>query len=130
MTLVDPVIIETLVNGAIQGMQTQVESLLNNTEVMEDLTSIGEELLSDPDVSAVLSTPEAQQVIVQASQVAGLLANPETAGATISGAVDMVGALINSLELQEEVKAPLAEIFGVFSRGVKNSGLNRKDRRP
>lgn len=64
MTLVDPVIIETLVNGAIQGMQTQVESLLNNTEVMEDLTSIGEELLSDPDVSAVLSTPEAQQIIV------------------------------------------------------------------
>jgi hypothetical protein len=48
-------------------MQTQVESLLNNTEVMEDLTSIGEELLSDPDVSAVLATPEAQQVIVQAS---------------------------------------------------------------
>ncbi len=62
--------------------------------------------------------------------MAGLLANPETAGATISGAVDMVGELIDSLELQEEVKAPLAEIFGVFSRGVKNSGLNRKDRRP
>jgi len=48
-------------------MQTQVESLLNNTEVMEDLTSIGLELLSDPEVSAMLSTPEAQQVIVQAS---------------------------------------------------------------
>lgn len=97
---------------------------------MEDLTRIGEELLSDPVVSAVLSKPEAQQVIIQASQMAGLLANPETAGATISGAVDIVGTLIDSLELQKEVKAPLAEIFGVFSRGVKNSGLTRKDRRP
>ena len=80
-------------------MQTQVESLLNNTEVMEGLTSIGDKLLSDPEVSELLSTPEAQTVMVQANQMAGLLANPETAGPTIEGAVEMIGELIDSLEV-------------------------------
>jgi hypothetical protein len=34
---------------------------------MEGLTSIGEKLLSDPEVSELLSTPEAQTVMVQAN---------------------------------------------------------------